>query len=222
VIAWLSVALLGGVVGLDATSFPQVMISRPLVAGALTGALFGRPLEGIAVGFIVEAFALIILPIGAARYPESGTATVAATSACLAAAPQGVTPAYLVLGLAVALAWERVSGATVILQRRNNGQLLIGRGPPTAAQLERKHLAAMSLDFTRGAVVSATGGLIGYGLLRTLGPFWGLADPWTVGLIAVFVAGMVGTAVPLLGGLRARRVALLTGLAAGAAAGFAL
>ena len=74
--SWLIAALLGGFVGLDATSFPQVMISRPVVAGVLTGVLFGRPAEGLAVGFLVEAFSLIILPIGAARYPDSGTATV--------------------------------------------------------------------------------------------------------------------------------------------------
>ena len=67
--SWLAVALWGGAVGLDATSFPQVMISRPIVAAAVTGLLLGEPLAGIGVGVILELFALVILPIGAARYP---------------------------------------------------------------------------------------------------------------------------------------------------------
>src|SRR5690606_31658627 len=82
---WLAITLWGGAVGMDATSFPQVMVSRPIVAAPVTGLLLGRPLEGVAVGALLELFALVILPIGAARYPESGTAAVAATAGYVAA-----------------------------------------------------------------------------------------------------------------------------------------
>ncbi len=213
--SWLAVALFGGFVGLDATSFPQVMISRPLVTGALTGALFGRPAEGLVLGFIVEAFALIILPVGAARYPESGTATVAATSAYVAVAPPGLVPGTLALAVVFALAWEWLAGVTVVLQRRNNGRILLRQGGVPARQLERRHLAAMTTDFVRGAVVSLGGALVGYVLLGLLAPLWALPEASTLAVLAVLVAAMVGTAVPLFGGLRARRIALLCGLAAG-------
>lgn len=219
--SWLSLAVLGGLVGLDATSFPQVMISRPVVAGALTGAVFGRPIEGVTIGFIVEAFSLLVLPVGAARYPESGTAAVAATGAYLAAVPPGIHAGAIVLALAFALAWERVAGASVVLLRRANGRILT-TGQTDAQYVEHRHLAALSLDFVRGAAVTVAGGLLGYGVLALAGPYWRLEGGVTAAALAILAAGMVGTAVPLFGGLRSRRVALATGLAIGLAAALLL
>lgn len=212
---WVVTAMLGGFVGLDATSFPQIMISRPIVAGVLTGVLFGRPAEGLALGFLVEAFALIILPIGAARYPESGTATVAATAAYLAATPPGLDPGSLLLALAFALGWERLGGESVVLHRRSNGRLLTRGGPLPAAALERRHLAAMTLDFLRGGAMTLTGGLLGYGLLRLLVPLWELPESVTLAVLGIAAAGMLGTAVPLFGVGRMPRVALGAGVLVG-------
>ncbi|HWV56262.1 MAG TPA: PTS sugar transporter subunit IIC, partial [Longimicrobiales bacterium] len=73
--------VLGGFIGLDATSAPQLMISRPIVAATLSGLAFGHPAEGMLLGVILEAFSLVILPVGAAKYPESGTAAAAAAAA---------------------------------------------------------------------------------------------------------------------------------------------
>ncbi len=212
---WLVVGFFGGLVGLDATSFPQAMISRPLVAGTLTGALFGRPLDGMVVGFVMEAYSLITLPIGAARYPESGTAAVAAVSAYMSVVPPGIVPGYLLMAIAFGLAWEWVAGETVVLQRRNNGHMLIREGALSPEPLQRAHVAAMTMDFLRGGVVAATGGLIGHGLLRLLMGQWGLADGLTLGLMTVLVATMVGTTIPLFGGARARRVSWAVGLGMG-------
>lgn len=213
--SWLVVGLIGGFVGLDTTSFPQAMISRPIVAGTLTGAVFGRPVEGLVIGFVLEAFALLVLPIGAARYPESGTATVAATSAYLAVAPATFSPGVLALVVAFALAWEWVGGETVVLLRRGNGEIIVDQEGVGPRDLERRHMVAMALDFVRGGVVAATGGLIAAGLFHLAAPFWSLDSPSTMAVLAVVTAAMVGTAVPLFGGVRARRFALALGLAAG-------
>ena len=86
------IALIGGMVGLDATSFPQAMISRPLVAASLTGMLLGHPVAGIALGAVLETFALVVLPVGAARYPETGTAAVSAAAAFSLLTPGGSWP----------------------------------------------------------------------------------------------------------------------------------
>ena len=83
---WLGVMVLGGIAGVDATSVAQTMISRPFIAATLTGLLVGRPEEGALLGAILELFALVILPVGAARYPEAGTAAVAATAATVRSA----------------------------------------------------------------------------------------------------------------------------------------
>lgn len=213
--SWLLVAVLGGLVGLDTTSFPQAMISRPLVAGTLTGALFGRPVEGLAAGFVLEAFALLILPIGAARYPEGGTATVAATSAYLAATPVGLNPGALALAVAFALGWEWVGGESVVLLRRTNGRILIRGEGVSGRSLERRHLTAMALDFVRGSVVAAGGGLMAAAVLELVGPLWDLSDSSTMAVLAVLTAAMIGTAVPIFGGIRARRTALATGVIVG-------
>ncbi len=219
---WLVVAAIGGVVGLDGTSFPQAMISRPVVAGALTGAVLGRPTEGLLVGFMLEVFALVILPIGAVRYPESGTAAVASASAYIALAPVGMDPGVLVLTLAFGLAWEHVGGATIVLMRRSNGRLLTGDAPLSAAQLERRHLMAMAVDFLRGAVVSAGGAVLAFGLIRVLEPSWALRDDVATGALGVIAAAMVGTAAALFGGVRSRRLALVVGAGAGLLLGWAL
>lgn len=212
---WVAVALLGGFVGLDTSSFPQAMFCRPLVAGTLTGAVFGRPLEGLAVGFVMEAFSLLVLPIGAVRYPESGTATVAATAAYLTSAAGPLDPSVLALVIAFALGWEWVGGASVVLQRRGNGRLLLARDGITARELERRHLTAMTMDFLRGAVVAVSGGLLATVGLQLVLPLWELSSRSTLAVLAVLTAGMIGTAVPLFGGVRARRVALTIGLVVG-------
>lgn len=219
---WLLVALFGGLVGLDSTSFPQMMISRPIMAGALTGALLGRPLEGILLGFVMESFSLIILPIGAARYPEPGTATVAATIGYAAGAPAGLDPGYMMLALAFALVWEQVSGASVVLLRQLNGRLLARIGGVAPRQLERRHLGAMTLDFLRGAAVSVTGGFIALTLLVVLGPLWALPSAIAVPVIALLVAAMLGTGIALFGGWSGRRLALASGVAVGIAAALVL
>lgn len=212
---WLTMAIVGGLVGLDTTSCPQVMISRPIVAGTATGALLGHPIGGLTVGFVMEAFALLTLPVGAARYPEAGTATVAAVSGAAAFAPGGFTPGALALVIAFALAWEWVGGQTVVLLRRTNGRLLLEDAGVTGRQLERRHVTAMVLDFVRGAAVTTTGGLLVAVLLHLVAPAWALPGGVTMAVLAVLTAGMMGTAVPLFGGIRARRYALLAGLAVG-------
>ncbi|MGK7311086.1 MAG: PTS sugar transporter subunit IIC [Candidatus Longimicrobiales bacterium M2_2A_002] len=219
---WAAVAVLGGLVGLDTTSFPQMMISRPLVAGTLTGAVLGDPMAGLAVGFIMEAFALLVLPIGAARYPESGTATVAAVAAYLTVAGTPLVPGALALAVGFGVAWEWAAGESVVLLRRQNGRLLLRTAGMPARRLERLHLTAMALDFARGAVVAAGGGLLAAALLQLAAPLWGLDGGSTMALLALVTATMIGTAVPVFGGLRARRLALALGIGVGVALAIAV
>ena len=72
----LPIALLGALLGLDVVSFPQAMISRPIVAATLAGAFIGYPQAGLLIGVVLELIALDTLPFGASRYPEWGSAGV--------------------------------------------------------------------------------------------------------------------------------------------------
>ncbi len=216
-ISWVTVAVVGALVGLDSTAFPQAMFSRPLVAATLGGLAFGRPLQGLLVGAALEIFALIILPVGAARYPEAGTGAVAAAAACVEAAVAGPASALLLLAVVFGLAWERIAGFSVILLRRENERLVArdARMPPGAADVERRHLGAMAIDMLRGAVIALAGSLVGSLLLRVLGPLWALGAPTAEGLLAVAAAGMVAAALPLFGGFKERRVVFVAGLVCG-------
>lgn len=93
----------GVLVGVDLVSVPQMMISRPLVAGAVAGAIIGDVGSGIVIGAVLELFALEILPIGAVRYPDFGPAAVGAVYAAGAEGGWGVA---LVIGLLVAYVGE--------------------------------------------------------------------------------------------------------------------
>ncbi|MEK6689592.1 MAG: PTS sugar transporter subunit IIC [Gemmatimonadota bacterium] len=110
----------GTLVGLDLVSFPQGLLSRPLVAATVAGALLGDLEAGLRVGLVLELFALDVLPIGASRYPDFGPGTVAAT--VLAAGrswSEGLGPAVL-LGLVLAM----VGGRSIDVVRRINGRAL--------------------------------------------------------------------------------------------------
>ena len=87
--------LWGTFVGLDLASVAQIMIARPLVAGTVAGLILGDPLAGGTVGMILELFALDVLPVGAARYPDYGIGAVAASVAAAGA------PGVLGIGVAV-------------------------------------------------------------------------------------------------------------------------
>ncbi|MEN8687222.1 MAG: PTS sugar transporter subunit IIC, partial [Desulfuromonadales bacterium] len=75
--------LLAGMVsmltGLDRVAFVQFMISRPLVAGPLTGWVLGDPLTGLEVGMLLELLWLGRLPVGAAIPPDDTQVAVGAT-----------------------------------------------------------------------------------------------------------------------------------------------
>jgi len=214
----LGVGLLGGLVGLDATSFPQVMVSRPLVAGTLTGLLFGQPAEGAMVGAILEIFDLGILPVGAARYPDSGTATVAAVAAYSSIPLHALDPGILLLTVIFGLAWESVTGTSTVWLRRLNERLVLStprwHGRPGLA-LERLHLTSMLLDFLRAALLAASGALLGSLLLKPAAGRWVLGSEFAAAALAVAAATVLGALVSIFGGWRERRAALVLGIACG-------
>ena len=82
------IILLGVVCGVDFVSFPQIMISRPIVAATAAGALAGHPGDGLLIGAVLEMIALETLPFGASRYPEWGTASVVGGALFVEQAPQ--------------------------------------------------------------------------------------------------------------------------------------
>lgn len=217
---WLWLATLGGLVGLDGTSVPQLMFSRPLIAGALTGALLGRPVEGILVGAILEVFDVAILPIGAVRYPEGGPAAVAAAAAYAMAAPDaGVAPGMLLMAVVFGLGWERVAGTSVVLTRRVNEAILArSTGDVADHVVERRHAFAIVFDFLRAAVVTLVGAGAGFILLSTLGPRWVIDATLTLSALVISGAIVLGGALTVFGGSARLRNIFLVGVLCGSLA----
>ena len=215
---WPIVALVGGVVGLDATSFPQVMISRPLVAGTLTGWILGDAALGAALGALHEIFSLAVLPVGASRYPEAGTASVAATTALVLSTAAGTWSALLV-ALVFALLWERVGGASVEFYRRNIEKLLLtpDGNPLSAVHLERRHSLTIALDFARAALITLMGALLASGLVNWLAPRADLPNGLIRSAIAVAAAAVLGGSLRVFGGWSERSRAFVLGAIAGCA-----
>lgn len=162
--------LLGGWMAVDGTSVGQFMVSRPLVAATLGGWVMGDPVSGLAVGLMLELFHLAVLPVGAARFPESGPASVVAGA--MHAVSSGV-PGALLMTVAFALVWEWVGGASLRAVRQLN--VHIAAGPDAHARADRlqlRHLAAIAVDFVRGMVVVKVGLLILAGLLVVTTRHW--------------------------------------------------
>ena len=149
--------LWGTLVGLDLVSVPQIMIARPLVAGAGAGLILGDIQLGLRLGVVFELFQLDVLPVGAARYPEYGPATVAAVSAGHLLAGAGGLAIGALVGLPVAM----LGGLSLHLLRRLNARAVhraaaqIEQGDPRT--LVRVHVGGIVRDAVRAALVTGVG-----------------------------------------------------------------
>jgi mannose/fructose/N-acetylgalactosamine-specific phosphotransferase system component IIC len=152
----LPIVMLGGILGLDVVSFPQAMVSRPLVAATLSGALVGEAGSGLLIGAALELIALETLPFGAAKYPEWGSAATVG-GALFAAHPSHPAGAMTMAVIAsIATGWI---GAWTMYQlrklnaygaHRHRGGLDAGaRGTVIGLQL-----TGLSLDLLRGMLLT--------------------------------------------------------------------
>jgi mannose/fructose/N-acetylgalactosamine-specific phosphotransferase system component IIC len=181
----LAVLLLWGtVVGLDLVSVGQTMVSRPIVAGTVSGLILGDPVAGATVGVILELFALDVMPVGTVRYPDYGVGTVAA-AATAAHAPGALgTGVAVCVGLAAAYLGEH----SIRLVRHWNTND-VRRLKEKLDQGDRRtivhvHLRGLSRDALRSFAVTVIGLMLALGVYR-----WApVTLPGTV-LVTVVVMG---------------------------------
>ena len=149
--------LWGTLVGLDLVSVPQAMISRPLVAGSVAGWLAGDVEAGVRIGVLFELFALDVLPVGAARYPDYGPATVSAVALGLGA------PWELGLGLSAGLGLllAVLGGWSLQIVRRWNARAIQRRAAALAAgessAIRRLQYLGVLRDALRGLLLTLVG-----------------------------------------------------------------
>lgn len=195
VLSLLPVALLGALLGLDVVSFPQAMISRPIVAATLGGALAGDTISGLVAGAVLELVALEMLPVGASRYPEWGTASV--VGGAMAAAFYNLPGAAVVAVFAsIATAWA--GSWSMYALRRLNGvwarralvELEAGQ-PGTVASLQLRGLAA---DLARGFLLTFGALLVWVPLSSWVLSNWSLGRTPSYIVLAAVAAAVAGSA----------------------------
>lgn len=195
ILFYVPLAVLGAVLGLDVVSFPQAMISRPIVASTMAGALVGHPDRGLMMGVLLEFFALESLPFGASRYPEWGSAAVVG-GALFAASPDGAAGAMSVAAFA-ALVTASLGSSSMVLLRRWNAVLArgqrrrIARGSGNA--VVALQLSGLSADLIRGGALTLLALIVFTPLhLALVGTF--TMSPVTSRAVVVSIASAVGLA----------------------------
>jgi mannose/fructose/N-acetylgalactosamine-specific phosphotransferase system component IIC len=210
----LGLLLWGTIVAVDLVTVPQGLLSRPLVAATVAGAMAGDALAGMMVGAVLEFYALEVLPIGASRYPDYGPASVAAgaTAALVPAASQIGVAGLVALPLAVLGGWS------LHMHRRHNARSIESKiGLVTAGDARALwHLQREGLlrDARRGLALSMVGLVVAWAVHLL---------PWeSIAGVAVLDGAVLagGIAAALGGALRsagtgARRRWLAVGLATG-------
>ena len=214
VVQLLPLALLGAILGLDVVSFPQAMISRPLVAATAAATLLGDPVRGLIIGATLEMFALETLPFGASRYPEWGSAAVVG-GGLFAMQPDG--PGVFTVAVLFALVAAWIGGWSMVQVRKLNARLARARHEEVASGSKRivegLQVFGLTADLVRGGLL--TGALLALGvpshafILERWGSDPRLSRAVVVALAASVAAGAVwkvvhaapGTRWLLLGGI---------------------
>jgi mannose/fructose/N-acetylgalactosamine-specific phosphotransferase system component IIC len=160
--AYLLVALVGGLMSLDSVSVGQTMISRPIVAATVVGALLGAVETGLMIGAILELLALETMPFGASRYLEWSSGAVVASAAAVVVGGPDLVVLMLAVLIAVPVAW--LAGVSMVVMRRFNGRLVAARRSAVelgdSQAVAGLQLAGVSADFLRGTLIAATGLLL--------------------------------------------------------------
>lgn len=190
-------AFIGAVVGLDTVSFPQVMLSRPIVSATLAGALAGDAMAGLTIGVVLEIMALDTLPFGASRYPEWGASgTVGGVVMALS------SNAYLTqftIAILAALVTALVSSWSMIVLRRHNVKIM----RKYRTHLDAGSLAAVNLVQLLGILLDAArAGIITFAALFVFIPLSGhITDLWSINAMSTRAVIVAITASVALSGL---------------------
>ena len=158
----------GALCALDAAPLAQTLLSQPLPAAVLTGALLRCENTAAPVGIALQVLWTALLPLGGSLIPDSGPAMVGAVAAAALllggdeASAAWAAPICFLVALGAGMAGAR----TVMWARRWNHTLLRSAElrviAGDVAALERSHAVALGLSALRGAGVALATALAGW------------------------------------------------------------
>jgi PTS system mannose-specific IIC component len=211
-------AFVGGVLGLDTVSFPQAMLSRPIVGATIGGAFMGDALAGLLIGATLELFAVDTLPFGASRYPEWGSASV--IGGAFFAKAMTFEAGQLTTSVLAALAVAWVGGWSMVQVRKLNAWWARGRHDAVARGSRQTviglQIAGLVADLFRGILLTAIGLVALHPLQLAALRSWGTGAPMSRAMVAG-AAGAVslGAAYKLFHAVTGFRWEFLLGLVGG-------
>jgi mannose/fructose/N-acetylgalactosamine-specific phosphotransferase system component IIC len=214
----LPIAMLGALLGLDVVTFPQAMISRPIVAATVAGAFIGNPAAGLTIGAMMELIALGMLPFGASKYPEWGSASVVGgvLYASHIGDPAGALPASLLAALITAV----VSGWSMVRLRRMNAARAASQrralDAGSSSAIVGLQVFGLTADFFRGGAVTLAAMLAFRPLINVVVSVWH-SDPLYSRAIVVTIAASAaaGAIWKIFHSVARARILFLAGLVAG-------
>ncbi len=177
VLAVLSTAVVGGLIGLDRTAAGQFMISQPIVAGPLTGWMLGDLTTGLVIGAALELIWVLDLPVGTFVPANATVGTVSATAIAALGNPAGASlPAAgfsMLLTTAMVPLTMKADGLIRTWNARLADTALTASGSNAGHALDRAQVAGLVLFFLKSFVLYCIFIPLG---VATVGLFWHLPD----------------------------------------------
>jgi len=161
---YLAVLFMAGLVAMDTTSGPQMLVSEPLVSCTLFGLLFGRPELGVMTGVLFQMLSIGYMPLGGEHFTDNNMAACISCASLLAAQRMfGLSGAEESAALTVMLVYGVAVGVVGLhlknYERRLNGiragnimRRLKHGDPVTVGSV---HRAGISASFVKGALMAA-------------------------------------------------------------------
>ena len=173
-----AVLIMAGIVAMDTTGGPQLLVSEPVVSCYIVGVLLGAPHTGLLMGLMFQLLSLRYLPLGAARLHDGNMGAFVATAGLLYAITRYnfvgtyetamIVPALL-FGDFAGYIGKLLTNAVRRLNGRRSVRLtgLVENGAEVS--IPAWHFAGLGLSFLRGmvmAVVLIPLGVVFVGLVR--------------------------------------------------------
>lgn len=152
------VTLLGGLLCLDRVVV-QVMISRPVVAGALVGTLLGDPLTGLVTGAMIELLWIDRFPMGRYLPPNDTVVAILVSAGSILAGRTlgGVSPELIALAVLLfsPAAFIARGGDAIVAQSNNRLSAAAVRDARhgDSKAIDRKHYLGMVKLFGLSAAI---------------------------------------------------------------------
>lgn len=193
----LPLTMLGALLGADVVSFPQAMISRPIVASTLGGAIAGNVAAGLLTGAVLEMLAMETLPVGASRYPEWGSASL--VGGAIAGSYPAMTPGAIIVGVFVGIATAWAGSWSMYALRRLNG-VWAERALPAMEMGSRRavmglQLRGLTADLLRGALLTLIALFVWAPVTDYALSHWTIGRAASHSVLAAVAAGVAGGAI---------------------------